>query len=101
MEDMIDLGRVGELGAKSVELDLSEFSEFGSGEYHLLHQRANDTGPYEVDDIQVSGGKLIWNVSAFDTAYVGVGKAEIRLQGDDFLVKSDIYLTRVYAALER
>ena len=100
MEDsIIILGRVGETGANTVSIDLSEFREFGNGVYHLFHQRPTDTEPYEVENIYVSDGKLYWNVTANDVEYVGVGRAEVRLQGEDFLVKSRVYLTKTDPAL--
>lgn len=99
MEDIIVLGHVGEVGAERIEIDLSEFREFGNGAFHLLHQRPNDIEPYEVEDIEVINGTLIWNVSEFDVEFPGIGTAEIQLRGLNFLVKSHRYLTETKMAL--
>ena len=44
------LGHAGENGVRDVAFDLSEFSDYGSGVYMLIHQRANDFAPYIVED---------------------------------------------------
>ena len=96
----IDLGRVGEYGARSVVFDLSEFSKYGEGEFVLLHKRANDFAPYIVNTISVDGNKLTWNIGSDDTACLGTGMAEIQLHsGETLLAKSDTYHTFVDESL--
>lgn len=100
MLDRIDLGRVGEYGARSVTFDLSDFARFGDGTFTLLHRRSEDFAPYVVRNIEVSGSSLKWNINADDTACAGTGMAEIQLhRGETLLAKSDTYHTFVDDAL--
>lgn len=97
----IELGRVGEYGARTVTFDLSEFSKYEGGEFKLLHQRSVDFDPYIVTNAVVSGNQMVWSIGTADTAYEGVGYAEIQLQnGDVLLAKSSPYMTYVSSTLE-
>ena len=95
MDELIVLGHVGEIGAKSVTLSLDEFKDFGAGTYRLIHLRPSDEEPYEVTNISVDGNVLTWVVSPHDIEFEGIGFAEIQLQGDNFLVKSHKYTTYI------
>lgn len=98
--ERINLGRVGEYGARSVTFPLSEFDKFGTGTFVLLHKRSRDFAPYVVEDVTYTGTSLVWNISATDTACEGTGMAEIQLhQGDTLLAKSEIFHTFVAPAL--
>ena len=100
MLDRIDLGRVGEYGARSVTFSLADFARFGDGTFVLLHKRSQDFAPYVVENFEVSGTELRWNISATDTACEGTGMAEIQLhRGETLLAKSDIYHTFVASSL--
>ena len=100
-EKRIDLGRVGEYGARTITLDLSEFAPYGGGTFTLLHQRANDFDPYTVQNFSVNGNSLVWNVDSKDTEFEGIGFAEVQLlRSGEMLAKSHPYMTYVGSALE-
>ena len=75
---ILPLGRQGEHGVRQVRFDLSYLIEnFGEGAAILVHQRSQDLAPYIVSAVQ-DGDRLEWTVTDADTAYKGLGKAEIR-----------------------
>lgn len=87
------IGRQAENNAIKVVFDLSFLIQnFGEGTAVLVHQRTKDNAPYIVTTIQ-DGSTLSWNVSNIDTAYVGVGQAELRWTVGDTLAKTIIYKT--------
>lgn len=98
----IELGHLGEYGARSVTFNLSAFKEFGPGTFILLHQRSRDFAPYIVEHISVLESEYVlkWDIDADDTACEGIGLAEIQLtRGDELLAKSDLYYTFVDGSL--
>lgn len=87
------IGRQAENNAIKVVFDLSFLIQnFGEGTAVLVHQRTKDNAPYIVTTIQ-DGSTLSWNVSNIDTAYVGVGQAELRWTVGNTLAKTIIYKT--------
>ena len=87
------IGRQAENNAVNVIFDLSFLiSNFGNGTATLVHQRTKDDAPYIITTTQ-SGSTLSWHVSNIDTAYVGVGQAELRWTVGDTLAKTIIYKT--------
>ena len=95
-EQRIELGRVGEYGARTVRFNLSAFHKFGNGDYILVHQRALDFAPYVVANFSVDdeGKELVWSIDATDTACEGIGHTEIQLVNEGVLLaKSDSFLT--------
>ena len=87
------IGRQAENNAVNVVFDLSFLIQnFGDGTAVLVHQRTKDNAPYIVT-AQQDGATLSWNVSNTDTAYVGVGQAELRWTVGDTLAKTIIYKT--------
>lgn len=87
------IGRQAENNAVNVVFDLSFLIQnFGDGTAVLVHQRTKDNAPYIVTT-QQDGSTLSWNVSQIDTAYVGVGQAELRWTVGDTLAKTIIYKT--------
>ena len=87
------IGRQAENNAIKVVFDLSFLIQnFGEGTAVLVHQRTKDNAPYIVTT-QQDGSTLSWNVSQIDTAYVGVGQAELRWTVGDTLAKTIIYKT--------
>ena len=87
------IGRQAENNAIKVVFDLSFLIQnFGDGTAVLVHQRTKDNAPYIVTT-QQDGSTLSWNVSQIDTAYVGVGQAELRWTVGDTLAKTIIYKT--------
>ena len=87
------IGRQAENNAVNIVFDLSFLIQnFGNGTAVLVHQRTKDNAPYIVTT-QQDGSTLSWNVSQIDTAYVGVGQAELRWTVGDTLAKTIIYKT--------
>ena len=87
------IGRQAENNAIKVVFDLSFLIQnFGEGTAVLVHQRTKDNAPYIVTT-QQDGSTLSWNVSNIDTAYVGVGQAELRWTVGNTLAKTIIYKT--------
>ena len=96
---ILPLGRQGEHGVRQVRFDLSYLIEtFGEGTAILVHQRSQDLAPYIVSAVQ-DGDRLEWTVSDADTAYKGLGKAEIRWTVGDDLAKTVTYKTSVQRSL--
>lgn len=87
------IGRQAENNAVNVVFDLSFLiHNFGDGTAVLVHQRTKDDAPYIVT-AQQEGSTLTWHVSNIDTAYVGVGQAELRWTVGETLAKTIIYKT--------
>ena len=96
---ILPLGRQGEHGVRQVRFDLSYLIEnFGEGAAILVHQRSQDLAPYIVSAVQ-DGDRLEWTVTDADTAYKGLGKAEIRWTVGDDLAKTVTYKTSVQRSL--
>lgn len=96
---ILPLGRQGEHGVRQVRFDLSYLIEtFGEGTAILVHQRSQDLAPYIVSAVQ-DGDRLEWTVTDADTAYKGLGKAEIRWAVGDDLAKTVTYKTSVQRSL--
>lgn len=93
VDPKILIGRQAENNAVNIVFDLSFLIDhFGNGTATLVHQRTKDDAPYIVTARQ-DGSTLSWNVSNIDTAYVGVGQAELRWTVGDTLAKTVIYKT--------
>lgn len=93
VDPKILIGRQAENNAVNIVFDLSFLIQnFGNGTAVLVHQRTKDNAPYIVTT-QQDGSTLSWNVSNIDTAYVGVGQAELRWTVGDTLAKTVIYKT--------
>ena len=89
------IGRQAENNAVNIVFDLSFLIQnYGDGTAVLVHQRTKDDAPYIVTT-QQDGSTLSWNVSNIDTAYVGVGQAELRWTVGETLAKTIIYKTWV------
>ena len=87
------IGRQAENNAVNIVFDLSFLiSNFGNGTATLVHQRTKDDAPYIITTTQ-NGSNLSWHVSNLDTAYVGVGQAELRWTVGETLAKTIIYKT--------
>lgn len=87
------IGRQAENNAVNIVFDLSYLIQnFGNGTAVLVHRRTKDNAPYIVTT-QQDGSTLSWNVSNIDTAYVGVGQAELRWTVGGTLAKTVIYKT--------
>ena len=96
---LLPIGRQGEHDARKIWFDLTWLIEsFGEGEAVLVHQRAKDEAPYICQTTQ-ENNRLIWIIDANDTAYEGIGKAEIRWTVGGALAKTVIYKTSVLKSL--
>lgn len=95
----IRIGKQGEHEARVVEFDLSEYRKaFGEGRAELLHRRVGDEAAYPVPTA-MEGDKLLWVVSATDTARAGTGEVELRFYAGETLAKSRTWSTRVRKSL--
>ena len=93
---IIALGKQGENQAVRVTLPNIRA---GSGSILLLHQRSDGQKPYPVPVVETDGG-IIWTVSSTDTAYPGLGHAELQWLGaDGAVIKSATYKTNTIRAL--
>lgn len=96
---ILPIGRQGEKGVRQVWFDIGYLIEnFGEGTATLVHQRSKDAAPYIIST-QQTGNTLMWTIDETDTAYEGIGKAEIRWTVDDTLAKTVIYKTNVQKSL--
>ena len=96
---LIQLGRQGEHGATQIWFDLKYLIDtYGAGTATLAYQRSLDELPYIVST-ELYNDILIWTVNETDTAYPGIGKAEIRWQFGDNLGKTVIYKTVVQPSI--
>lgn len=90
----IPLGFLGENRVEAVVFDRSCWlTEYGPGTFELVHRRSQDTDPFPVA-VTVSGGAVTWIPTESDTAYRGVGEAQLLFYTPDGkLKKSEIYQT--------
>lgn len=96
---ILPIGRQGEKGVRQVWFDIGYLIEnFGEGTATLVHQRSKDAAPYIIST-QQTGNNLMWTIDETDTAFEGIGKAEIRWTVDDTLAKTVIYKTNVQKSL--
>lgn len=96
---ILALGRQLENNVRSILFDCSALvEEFGEGEATLAHQRFDDVAPYPVT-IAGDGNVYTWNITDADTAYCGMGRAEVRWITSDGLGKSVTFMTQVLPSL--
>lgn len=96
---ILALGRQLENNVRSILFDCSALvEEFGDGEATLAHQRFDDVAPYPVT-IAGDGDVYTWNITDADTAYCGMGRAEVRWITSDGLGKSVTFMTQVLPSL--
>lgn len=96
---ILALGRQLENNVRSIVFDCSALvEEFGEGEATLAHQRFDDVAPYPVT-IAGDGNVYTWNITDADTAYCGMGRAEVRWITSDGLGKSVTFMTQVLPSL--
>ena len=96
----IPLGRQGENNVTEVKFFVAEWeTNYGHGEFTLLHQREGDTAPYACP-ITVLGDVVSWVVRNSDTAHTGAGKAELIYYVDEAVAKSVIYQTITFEAID-
>lgn len=96
----IELGRRGENLTRTVLFDFADWQrEYGPGTVQLLHQRSGDEAPYPCA-VAVDGTQIRWEIADADLAKVGRGRAELQYFVDEVIVKSQIYHTRTFRALD-
>lgn len=96
---ILSLGRMGENQARSIRFDISHWvKDFGPGVVELVHQRSGDPYPYPVV-VSQDGNYVTWNITATDTAMVGLGRCELRYYVGETLAKSETWMTKVFPAL--
>lgn len=92
----LEIGRQLENNYRQIIFDCSGFGEDIAG-ITLVHQRSTDEAPYIVTTSD--GETLTWNISNTDTAYAGLGQAELRISFASGLAKSIVYATHVIESI--
>ena len=96
---ILSLGREGENQARSIRFDISHWvKDFGPGVVELVHQRSGDPYPYPVVVTQ-TGNEVLWNITATDTAMVGLGRCELQFYLGGVLAKSENWHTKVFDSI--
>lgn len=92
----LTLGKQGENGVTSFEFDIAPWvEEYGEGAVNLYAIRSGDEEPYPV----ILDGNT-WVVSDIDTAFAGLGEAQLVYSVDGIVKKTAIYGTLVQPSLE-
>ena len=95
----ISLGRQGENNFITLIFDISSWTDrYGTGTAKVIYQNP-DGDTREVASGSIEEGVIRWNVSSEDTAIVGTGKAEIRLNTGTVLGKSITFSTSVMSSI--
>lgn len=92
----LEIGRQMENNYRQIIFDCSGFGE-DIAEITLVHQRSKDEAPYIVTTS--AGETLTWDISNTDTAYAGLGQAELRISFASGLAKSIVYATHVIESI--
>lgn len=92
----LEIGRQLENNYRQIIFDCSGFGE-DIAEITLVHQRSKDEAPYIVTTSDSE--TLTWNISDTDTAYAGLGQAELRISFASGLAKSIVYATHVIESI--
>lgn len=98
----IPLGRQGENNVETVRFHVDGWAElYGEGAYELLHQRANDPGPYPCPISVSTDGKIVeWLIRNSDVAKVGRGTAQFVYIVNGNVAKSVVYATSVLESID-
>ena len=95
----ICLGRQGENLVTRITFDCTAFVQaHGSGTARLLHEQAETGTLYPVVTTQ-KNALVSWDVTASDTAKVGIGRTELRWYVGETLAKTVIFVTNVEPSL--
>lgn len=98
---VLPLGRLGENEASKVVFDVSAFlSEYPNAAIGLYNQRSGDANAYPVANITVTGNTAEWLITSTELTQVGNGKCELVAIQNNTVVKSQIYCTVVFDALD-
>lgn len=97
---VLSLGRQMEDDVRSITFDCNALvEEFGEGSATLVHQRSGDEAPYLVTITEGEENVYTWTLTNLDTAFCGIGKAEIRWTTADGLGKSVTFMTQVLPSI--
>ena len=98
----IPLGRQGENNVETVRFHVDGWAElYGEGAYELLHQRANDPGPYPCPiTVSADGTMVEWLIRNSDVAQVGKGQAQFTYIVNGNVAKSVVYATSVLESID-
>ena len=97
---VLSLGRQMEDDVRSITFDCNALvEEFGEGSATLVHQRSGDEAPYLVTITESEENVYTWTLTNLDTAFCGIGKAEIRWTTADGLGKSVTFMTQVLPSI--
>ena len=97
----IKLGRVGENGHTRVVFDISKYlDEYPGCEFIVLNSSPGDDVAYPVFGIEKEDSNLYWIVTSSDLINSGIGRCELICTLDSVVVKSEIFTTVIYDALD-
>lgn len=98
---VLPLGRLGENEATKVIFDISAFvGEYPNAAIGLYNQRSGDRRAYPVANITVSGNTAEWLITNTELTKTGNGQCELVAIQDSTVVKSQIFCTVVFDALD-
>ena len=92
----LEIGRQMENNYRQIVFDCTGFGEGITG-IMLVHKRPKDEAPYIVTTSDTD--TLTWNISDTDTAYTGLGRAELRVSFENGLGKSIVYVTHIVGSI--
>ncbi len=92
----LEIGRQMENNYRQIVFDCTGFGEGITG-IMLVHKRPKDEAPYIVTTSDTD--TLTWNISDTDTAYAGLGRAELRVSFENGLGKSIVYVTHIVGSI--
>ncbi|MBR4711528.1 MAG: hypothetical protein IKP10_05800 [Clostridia bacterium] len=101
--DTVKLGRQGENGTQTVQIDCSGWLEnipvLSGCQLIVAAIRPKENTVY-LPEVTVSSGVISWEITGTDTAFGGWGRAEVRAVKDGAIKKSKVFRTRIEPALE-
>lgn len=86
----VEIGVQGEVEAREIILDVSEWLELWPDAVFLItHRRPTEYAAYNAAQVELrDGGQLCWTIGAEDVAIAGRGEIQVRAYEQDTLVKS-------------
>lgn len=100
---IISLGRIGENLYTHVAFDVSKWlEEYPDASITLLNQRPGDPAAYPVNPAYfvIENGVAVWTVQNSELAVEGEGRCELIAINSDTVMKSHIYQTKIFTALD-
>lgn len=97
---IIRIGKMGEIPPAIVEIPIGKI-QWGAGRVEIKFHRAEDTGAYLAEHVEIDGSNALWYLSEADLCRKGAGEAQVVWYAEDgHRLKSDIYRVIVDRALE-